>query len=294
ALKAALDDVVMSCVNAVGVDLNRASVQLLTYVSGLGPQLARNIVAHRDENGPFTTRRELMKVPRLGPKAFEQAAGFLRIPGGPVPLDASAVHPESYPVVEAMAADLGCTVAELMQDEERRRRIDPARYVTDRVGLPTLTDILAELARPGRDPRAHFEAFAFAGHVAALEDLKPGMQLPGIVTNVTRFGAFVDVGVHQDGLVHVSEMADRFVRDPAEVVKAQQKVTVTVLAVDPDRKRISLSLRSGKRKPDETQGSPKTHAEVKHRKPVSGRAPQPQSRQPFHNPLAEALRGFKK
>ena len=294
ALKAALDDVVISCVNAVGVDLNRASVQLLTYVSGLGPQLARNIVAHRDEHGPFTTRRELMKVPRLGPKAFEQAAGFLRIPGGPVPLDASAVHPESYPVVDAMAADLGCTVQELMQAEALRRRIDLARYVTDRIGLPTLTDILAELARPGRDPRAYFEAFAFAGHVAALEDLKPGMQLPGIVTNVTRFGAFVDVGVHQDGLVHVSEMADRFVRDPAEVVKAQQKVTVTVLAVDPGRKRISLSLRSGKRKPDEAQGSPETHAEVKHRKPVSGRAPQPQSRQPFHNPLAEALRGFKK
>jgi uncharacterized protein len=287
ALKAALDDVVASCVNAVGVDVNRASVQLLTYVSGLGPQLARNIVAMRDEKGAFATRQELNAVPRLGPKAFEQAAGFLRIPNGAVPLDASAVHPESYPIVYAMADDLGCTVQDLMQDAARRNRIDIQRYVTESVGLPTLTDILAELAKPGRDPRESFEAFSFAGHVAALEDLRPGMQLPGIVTNVTRFGAFVDVGVHQDGLVHVSELADRFVRDPAEVVKAQQKVVVTVLEVDLARKRVSLSMRSGT-KPAPPAFKGKGPGEPRGRKPPT------QARRPFHNPLAEALGRLKK
>ena len=295
-LKAALDDVVVSCVNAVGVDVNRASAQLLTYVSGLGPQLARNIVAMRDEKGPFAARWDLKEVPRLGPKAFEQAAGFLRIPGGRAALDASAVHPESYPIVDAMAADLGCTVEDLMRDDARRSRIDLTRYVTERVGLPTLTDILAELAKPGRDPRAGFEAFAFAGNVATPEDLRPGMQLPGIVTNVTRFGAFVDVGVHQDGLVHVSELADRFVRDPAEVVKPQQKVMVTVLEVDPARKRISLSMRSGK-KPDRPAptGDRTAPAPTARRlaKPEAKETPT-RSRQPFHNPLADALGRLKR
>jgi uncharacterized protein len=296
ALKASLDDVVVSCVNAVGVDVNRASAQLLTYVSGLGPQLARNIVALRDTKGPFATRGDLMAVPRLGPKAFEQAAGFLRISNGVNPLDASAVHPESYPIVDAMAADLGCTVQDLMQDAARRNRIDIQRYVTDSVGLPTLTDILAELAKPGRDPRESFEAFAFAGHVATLEDLRPGMQLPGIVTNVTRFGAFVDVGVHQDGLVHVSELADRFVKDPAEVVKVQQKVTVTVLEVDLPRKRISLSMRSGTRPAKAAPTGQKTPRAPQDQESVKpkGSKPPTQHRQPFHNPLAEALRQLKK
>jgi uncharacterized protein len=247
ALKASLDEVVESCVNQVGVELNTASAQLLGFVSGLGPHLARNIVAHRDEHGPFAAREELKQVSRLGPKAFEQAAGFLRIRGGANPLDGSAVHPESYPVVEAMARDLGCGVADLMRDEGLRRRIDLPRYVTDRVGLPTLTDITAELARPGRDPREQFEAFAFAAGVERIEDLRPGMKLPGIVTNVTAFGAFVDVGVHQDGLVHVSQLADRFVKDPAQVVKVQQRVLATVLQVDLPRRRISLSLRTGQK-----------------------------------------------
>ncbi len=295
ALKASLDDVVVSCVNAVGVDVNRASAQLLTYVSGLGPQLARNILALRNEKGPFAVRRDLMAVPRLGPKAFEQAAGFLRISNGANPLDASAVHPESYPIVDAMADDLGCTVQDLMQDPARRNRIDIQRYVTDSVGLPTLTDILAELAKPGRDPRESFEAFAFAGNVATLEDLRPGMQLPGIVTNVTRFGAFVDVGVHQDGLVHVSELADRFVRDPAEVVKVQQKVTVTVLEVDLPRKRVSLSMRSGTKPAKTAPTGRKTQRALEAREPVKPRGGKPptQARQPFHNPLAEALRQLK-
>ena len=198
----------MSCVNSVGVEVNTASRELLVYVSGLGPTLAKNIVAHRDEHGPFRRRQELLQVTRLGPKAFQQAAGFLRIRGGDQPLDASAVHPESYPVVDAMARDLGCSVPDLLQSPERRARIRIERYVTDTVGLPTLTDILQELAKPGRDPRERFEAFAFAEGVNRLEDLTPGLQLPGIVTNVTRFGAFVDVGVHQDGLVHVSQLAD--------------------------------------------------------------------------------------
>jgi len=243
ALKQSLDDVVASCVNAVGVEVNTASEQLLTYVSGLGPQLARNIVTYRNENGPFGSRRELKKVPRLGPKSFEQCAGFLRIRNGMNPLDGSAVHPESYHVVETMARDLGCAVADLMKTDELRRRIDPTRYVTDTVGLPTLTDILAELAKPGRDPRREFEAFSFAKGVETMEDLRPGMRLPGIVTNITAFGAFVDIGVHQDGLVHVSQMADRFVKDPHQVVKVHQQVKVKVLEVDLERKRISLSLR---------------------------------------------------
>jgi protein Tex len=242
-LRRSLDDVVMSCVNSVGVEVNLASRRLLTYVSGLGPQLAANVVAYREENGPFHSRAALRKVPRLGPKAFEQAAGFLRIRDAADPMDASAVHPESYPVVKAMARDLSATVPDLLRDPGLRARIEPARYVTATVGLPTLMDILAELARPGRDPRRVFEAFSFAPGVEKPEDLEAGMRLPGIVTNVTKFGAFVDVGVHQDGLVHVSRLADRFVRDPADVVKVNQKVMVTVLEVDTARRRISLSMR---------------------------------------------------
>ena len=242
-LRVGLDDTVVSCVNAVGVEVNTASKQLLTYVSGLGPNLAKNIVTYRDDNGPFKSRKALSKVSRLGPKAFEQAAGFLRISNAKNPLDASAVHPESYPIVEAMADDLGCTVEDLMKSEDLRHKIKLDNYVSDRVGLPTLYDIMDELAKPGRDPRAEFESFSFDDAVRTMDDLEVGMTLPGIVTNVTNCGAFVDIGVHQDGLVHISELADRFVKDPAEIVKVQQKVTVTVLDVDRDRKRISLSMR---------------------------------------------------
>ncbi len=244
ALRRSLDDTVMSCVNNVGVDLNTASKQLLTYVSGLGPQLAANIVAYRDEYGPFAARSQLKKVPRLGDKAFLQAAGFLRIRGGRNPLDSSAVHPESYHVVDAMAADLDCTVGDLLSDETRRAAIKLDDYVSETVGLPTLRDIVAELARPGRDPRQEFEAFSFAEGINALGDVEVGMVLPGIVTNVTAFGAFVDIGVHQDGLVHISQMADTFVKDPADVVKVQQWVTVMVLEVDHERKRIGLSMKN--------------------------------------------------
>lgn len=244
ALKQSLDDVVMSCVNGVGVEVNTASKQLLSYVSGLGPALAANIVNYRNEHGPFKSRAELLKVPRLGAKAFEQAAGFLRIRDGSSPLDASAVHPESYPVVDAMAKDLNCLVKDLMVNPSLRQRIVLQRYVRDQIGLPTLNDIMSELAKPGRDPRQQFEVFAFAEGVDKIEDLRPGMKLPGIVTNVTAFGAFVDIGVHQDGLVHVSQLADRFVKDPAEVVKVQQKVMVTVTEVDLPRKRIALSMKA--------------------------------------------------
>ncbi len=242
-LKRSLDDVVESCVNGVGVEVNTASRELLAYVSGLGPALARAIVAYRDEHGPFASRQDLKKVPRLGPKAFEQAAGFLRIRGAENPLDASAVHPESYPVVEAMARDMECAVHDLIRDPGLRKKIDLSRYVTDTVGLPTLNDIMNELAKPGRDPREQFEIFAFADGVAKIEDVRPGMKLPGIVTNITAFGAFVDIGVHQDGLVHISQLSNRFVKDPNDVVKVHQKVTVTVLDVDVTRKRISLSMK---------------------------------------------------
>ncbi len=244
ALKHSLDDVVMSCVNGVGVEVNTASRQLLTYVSGLGPHLAANIVAYRDENGPFRSRADLRKVSHLGPKAFEQAAGFLRIRDAENPLDASAVHPESYFIVDAMARDLQCSVQDLMRDAGKRKELDVQRYVTDQVGLPTLNDILGELAKPGRDPRKQFEIFQFKEGVEKIEDLRPGMKLPGIVTNVTAFGAFVDVGVHQDGLVHVSQVSDRFVKNPADVVKVHQRVMVTVVGVDLARKRIGLSMRS--------------------------------------------------
>jgi uncharacterized protein len=243
ALRHSLDDVVMSCVNGVGVEVNTASKQLLAYVSGLNGTVADNIVKYRNEHGPFARRRDLLQVPRLGNKAFEQAAGFLRIRAAANPLDASAVHPESYPVVDRMASDLGVTVLDLLRNEELRRRIDLTQYVTDRIGLPTLEDIMTELARPGRDPRATFEVVRFSEGVHSLSDLRPGMNLPGVVTNVTAFGAFVDVGVHQDGLVHISQLADRFVRDPNEVVQVHQPVRVTVLEVDLARKRISLSMR---------------------------------------------------
>jgi uncharacterized protein len=244
ALKRSLDDTVISSVNGVGVELNTASKQLLSYVSGLNATTAAAIVARRNEKGPFKTRAELLEVPRLGPKAFEQAAGFLRIRDAAHPLDGSAVHPERYPLVEKMAADLGASVADLTKDEKLRKRLKLESYVTADVGLPTLKDILAELAKPGRDPREKFEAFSFQEGVNKPEDLKPGMKLPGIVTNVTAFGAFVDIGVHQDGLVHVSQLADSFVKDPAEVVKPQQKVMVTVTEIDLARKRIALSMRS--------------------------------------------------
>ncbi|MHC4449104.1 MAG: Tex family protein [Planctomycetota bacterium] len=243
ALKAALDDTVVSCVNAVGVDVNTASPQLLTYVAGLGPQLARNVVEWREANGGFRGRRDLLKVPRLGAGAFEQAAGFLRVRGGKQPLDATAVHPERYRLVERMAKDQSCAVAELLTNESKRARVELDRYVDGEVGRPTLQDILAELARPGRDPRPAFAIFSFAD-VHKIEDLSPGMTLPGLVTNVTAFGAFVDVGVHQDGLVHVSQLADRFVKDPNEVVRVRQEVQVRVMDIDLARGRISLSMRS--------------------------------------------------
>jgi uncharacterized protein len=243
-LKQRLQDVVISCVNRVGVDVNMASPQLLTAVSGVGPQLATNIVAYRQEHGPFQSRTALKKVPRLGPKAFEQAAGFLRITDGEHPLDASAVHPERYAVVNAMAKDLGCTVKDLMKDPVRQRTIDLTRYITEDVGKPTLTDILTELAKPGRDPRRQFEAVKFQDGVQSIEQVKPGMVLPGVVTNVTAFGAFVDIGVHQDGLVHISQLANKFVSDPNTVVHVHQQVNVTVLEVDIPRKRIALSMKA--------------------------------------------------
>jgi protein Tex len=243
-LKQRLQDVVISCVNRVGVDVNMASPQLLTAVSGVGPQLATNIVAYRQEHGPFASRTALKKVPRLGAKAFEQAAGFLRITDGEHPLDASAVHPERYAVVNAMAKDLGCTVKDLMKDSVRQRTIDLTRYITEEVGKPTLTDILTELAKPGRDPRQQFEAVKFDEGVQSIEQVTPGMVLSGVVTNVTAFGAFVDIGVHQDGLVHISQLANKFVSDPNTVVQVNQQVKVTVLEVDIPRKRISLSMKA--------------------------------------------------
>ena len=242
ALRQRLDDVVASCVNSVGVELNTASGQLLSYVSGLGPRLAKAIVEYRNDNGPFASRQSLKKVPRLGPKAFEQAAGFLRIRDGDHPLDASAVHPESYRVVDAIAQDLGQSLVQMVGNAAMTHRIDPSRYIRDNVGLPTLTDIIEELARPGRDPRQEFEPFHFAQGINQIGDLTAGMKLPGVVTNVTGFGAFVDLGVHQDGLIHISRLSDRFVSNPSDIVKIQQRVWVTVLEVDLERKRIALSL----------------------------------------------------
>lgn len=243
-LKQGLDDVVMSCVNSVGVEVNTASKELLSYVSGMSAALAKNVVEFRNQNGPFKDRESLMKVPRLGEKIFEQAAGFLRIHNAGNPLDASAVHPESYSIVSRMAADLGCSVKDLMSSHELRKQLDLKKYVTEKVGLPTLTDILSELEKPGRDPREEFEVFSFTDGVNGIADLKVGMKLPGIVTNVTNFGAFVDIGVHQDGLVHISHLSDKFIKDPKEAVTVQQKVTVTITEVDVPRKRIGLSMKS--------------------------------------------------
>lgn len=243
-LQASLDDTVISCVNSVGVELNTASKQILSYISGLGPQLAQNIIDYRQKNGPFLRRSDLKKVPRLGEKAFEQAAAFLRIRKASNPLDASAVHPERYAIVEQMAKDLQCKVADLLQNEALRKQIQISKYVSAEVGIPTLSDIVQELAKPGRDPRDQFEAFEFTEGVNSIKDLRVGMKLAGIVTNITNFGAFVDIGVHQDGLVHVSQLADKFVKDPNEVVKVQQKVLVTVTEVDEARKRIALSMKA--------------------------------------------------
>jgi uncharacterized protein len=290
ALKRSLDDIVSSCVNAVGVEVNTASKELLRYVSGLSDRLAGNIILNRNENGAFQSRQALMNVAGMGPKTFEQAAGFLRVGGAENPLDASAVHPESYAVVEEMAQDLNCTVADLMNDPGLRDRIDLKKYVTDTVGMPTLTDIMGELAKPGRDPREPFELFTFTEGIDTMSDLEVGMKLPGVVTNVTAFGAFVDIGVHQDGLVHVSELADRFVRNPHEVVRVNQKVTVSIIDVDLKRNRISLSMRE---KPFEPRNEPK-QKKAERKKKTGEKQPPPQrpdtvksSKNPFFNALKD-------
>lgn len=288
ALKKALDDVVASCVNAVGVEVNTAGKQLLSYVSGLSEKLAGNIISCRDGKGAFSSRAELMKVPGMGAKTFEQAAGFLRIRGAENLLDASAVHPESYPVVETMAGDLGCNISDLMTRSDLRKKIIPENYVSDTTGIPTLTDIMSELAKPGRDPREQFELFAFTEGVSKMADLEVGMKLPGIVTNVTEFGAFVDIGVHQDGLVHISALADKFVRNPHDVLKVNQRIEVTVISVDIKRNRISLSMRSnpmephGKREKATTPGEKKTGG-----KSVQREAAGKTSGNPFTNVLKE-------
>lgn len=242
-LKKSLDQTVESCVNLVGVNVNTASKELLTYISGLGPVLAQNIVQYRAENGPFDSRKDLKKVPRLGEKAFEQCAGFLRIPNGSNPLDNSAVHPESYPVVEKMAADLHCTVGELMKRKELKQQIRLEKYQTDQIGMPTLQDIMKELDKPGRDPRSEIQEFSFNPDIHTIDDLQEGMVLPGIVTNITNFGCFVDVGIKENGLVHISELADRFVSNPADVVSIHQHVQVRVLSIDTTRKRVQLSMK---------------------------------------------------
>jgi len=256
-LQTSLDDTVINCVNAVGVELNTASKQILAYVSGLGPQLAQNIVDYRYANGAFKQREQLKKVPRLGDKAFEQAAGFLRIHNAANPLDTSAVHPERYDLVKQIAKDAGCTIKELMGDDKLRKSIPLQKYTSATVGLPTLTDIMAELAKPGRDPREQFETFSFADGVNAINDLKIGMKLPGIVTNITNFGAFVDIGVHQDGLVHLSQITNRFIKDPNEVLKVHQKVEVTVTGIDEGRKRISLSMKENEKREPVAKPAPK-------------------------------------
>jgi len=296
-LKKSLDATVESCVNSVGVEVNTASRELLSYVSGLNAALAKNIVEFRNENGAFPSRSALKKVPRLGPKAFEQAAGFLRLSAGKNPLDASAVHPERYEIVEKMAADLGCSVQDLMDKAELRSKIDIKKYISDGVGEPTLRDILAELAKPGRDPRKQFEAFVF-GEAQKIGDLKPGQKLPGIVTNVAAFGAFVDIGVHQDGLVHISELADRYVQDAAAVVKVGQRVSVTVIDVDLPRNRIALSMKSNPLVgPRESRGPRQEPAQA----PAGPRPGFDRNRRPDNRPrqaeapqgsMAEALKAF--
>jgi len=287
-LKSSLDDTVVSCVNSVGVEVNTASKQLLTYVSGLGPTLAQNIINYRNENGPFNSRQDLTNVPRLGAKAFQQAAGFLRIREGANPLDTSAVHPESYPIVDRMAKDLNCAVSDLMKNDDLRRKIDLHKYVCENVGLPTLTDIMSELAKPGRDPRKGFEQFQFAQGVEKLQDLKPGLKLPGIVTNITAFGCFVDIGVHQDGLVHISQLSNNFVKDPNEVVKVHQKVTVWVTEVDVARKRIALTMKG-----DPTAGPAETPPEPRRepaKKPAPKPAPRPAAQPAKPGKLADQLK----
>jgi protein Tex len=283
-LKNTLDDVVMSCVNKVGVDLNRASAQLLTYISGLGPTLAKSIVNYRNDTGPFLSREELKKVPRLGPKAFEQSAGFLRIMDGGNLLDASAVHPESYHIVDKMAEDLGCSVADLLSEPQLREKINLPKYVGGEIGIPTLKDIMEELAKPGRDPREKFEAFGFEKGIEKIGDIKIGMRLPGIITNVTAFGAFVDIGVHQDGLVHISELSDNFVKNPSDRVKVGQKVSVSVIGVDTERNRISLSMKT-------VANNNKERKRDKSKKPPVKKAGQAQKeRKTFGNPLADLFK----
>ena len=285
ALKRTLDDVVEACVNAVGVDVNMASPQLLGYVAGIGPSLATRIVGYREEHGAFTSRQALLAVPGLGPKSFEQAAGFLRVQGGAQPLDASAVHPERYALVARMAEEIGASLASLLTSEETRQRLSLDTYLSDEVGMPTLLDIMQELARPGRDPRATFEAFSFAEGITSLSDLTPGLKLPGLVTNVTKFGAFIDIGVHQDGLVHISELADRFVGDPADIVKVQQPVTVTVMEVDLERRRIALSMRETPGKKPEPKASPRRQgAGPSPTRPNKPRPKQGKPRQPKRPP----------
>lgn len=291
-LKQGLDDVVMSCVNSVGVEVNTASKELLSYVSGLNSSIAKNIVEYRNQNGPFKSREELMKVSRLGEKVFEQAAGFLRIHEAENPLDRSAVHPESYALVEKMAKDLSCNVKDLMSTAELRKQLDLKNYITDKVGLPTLTDIVKELEKPGRDPRETFEVFSFTDGVNEIKDLKIGMKLPGIVTNVTNFGAFVDIGVHQDGLVHISHLSDNFVKDPNLVVSVQQKVEVTVTEIDVARKRIGLSMKSDpfSEVPAQGQHKPKSASA-----PVKRRDDRPQQKeQSMEEKLAMLMNKFKK
>jgi uncharacterized protein len=288
-LKAGLDDVVMSCVNSVGVEVNTASRDLLSYVSGLGPQLAKSIVEYRNQNGAFKDRKSLSKVPRLGDKAFEQCAGFLRIRDSKNPLDASAVHPERYELVEQFAKDLNCTIKDLMTSAELRKKLDLKKYVTDSVGLPTLTDILAELEKPGRDPREQFEVFTFEEGVNEIKDLKIGMVLPGIVTNVTNFGAFVDIGVHQDGLVHISHLSDQFIKDPNAVIAVQQKVKVTVLEVDIPRKRIALSMKS-----DPFNASPTDNKKQTRERSQSKPKPTKQKEESMEDKLAQLKAKFGK
>jgi uncharacterized protein len=285
-LKDALDQVVESCVNFVGVDVNTASKHLLTYVSGLSATVAKNIVEYRTKNGGFKSREELKKVSMLGPKAFEQCAGFLRIPNAPNPLDNSAVHPESYHVVEAMAAKAGSTVPELIRNPETRKQIKAREFVSETIGQFTIEDILKELEKPGRDPRSPIEEFRFAEGVSTMDDLKPGMKVPGIVTNITNFGAFVDVGVKQDGLVHISHLANRYISDPNEAVKLGQKVMATVLEVDTGRKRIALSLKEGSGENRKLEGE--------NRKSSPGKSPiKKEALNPFQAKLMELKKNFK-
>jgi uncharacterized protein len=290
-LQTSLDDTVMSCVNAVGVELNTASKQILAYVSGLGPQLAQNIVEYRDQNGAFKRRDQLKKVPRLGDKAFEQAAGFLRIHQAENPLDSSAVHPERYSLLEQIAKDMNCTVKDLMGNAPLRKSIPLQKYTSETVGLPTLNDIMAELAKPGRDPREQFEAFSFTDGVNAIGDLKVGMKLPGIVTNITNFGAFVDIGVHQDGLVHLSQITNRYIKDPNEVLKVHQKVEVTVTEVDVNRKRIALSMKENdKSAPQDRRNDDRRPAG---NKPVYSKKPEQQPETDIAIKLAALKNKFK-